>query len=209
VLVVVILNTGLKKGVTYLYSTLLQKPAQYALAFCGLMGGLESEEFRAVLTHEAIGHGFAKLGDEYVNATNGSATDADIKDMKRMHGYDWFMNVDSESDAQKTVWGNFVGDSRFASENIGTYEGAYTFYKGMYRPTETSMMNQNDCPFNAPSRRAIYNKVMKMALDREPSYEEFVAFDAEHKPTVWHYIVGGQTRSAWSPQWQSCIRWGK
>ena len=204
VLVVVVLNTGLRKGITFLYSNILKQPIDYALSFAGLMDGVEGEEFRTVLVHEAIGHGFAKLGDEYVNVTNGSA---DIKELNRLHGYDYFMNVDAESDARKTVWGNFADDSRYASEQIGCYEGAYTFYKGVYRPTEASMMNQNDCPFNAPSRRVIYNKVMKMALGREPSYEEFVAFDTEHKPTVWHYNVVGQTRNAWTPEWNPCIRW--
>ncbi|MBR0049710.1 MAG: hypothetical protein IJP74_10405 [Prevotella sp.] len=207
VLVVVILNTNLHKGVTYLYSDSRNVPINYAIAFCALIDGAESEMFREVLTHEAIGHGLAKLGDEYVDSKSGSATDDDISDMKRMHGYNWFMNIDTESDATKTVWGSFVGDERFTSENISTFEGAFTFYKGMYRSTENSMMNVNDSPFNAPSRRAIYNKVMKLAFDREPDYEEFAVFDSAHKPTVWHYDSSTQTRNAWAPKWNPCIRW--
>ena len=49
------------------------------------------------------------------------------------------------------------------------------------------MMRSNDAPFNAPSRQAIYNKVMKMALDKTPTYEDFVEFDKAHKPMTWKY----------------------
>ena len=74
-----------------------------------------------------------------------------------------------------------------------TYEGGYTFFKGVYRPTQESMMRANNAPFNAPSRQAIYNKVMKLGLGKTPSYEEFVAFDQQHKPSVWTY----QSRTRW------------
>jgi hypothetical protein len=49
------------------------------------------------------------------------------------------------------------------------------------------MMNSNDSPFNAPSRQVIYNKVMKLALDHEPSYNEFTDFDQAHLPATWTY----------------------
>ena len=62
------------------------------------------------------------------------------------------------------------------------------------------MMNQDDAPFNAPSRRAIYNKVMELGLDKQPSYEEFVAFDRQHKPTKWSYKI--RTRQiGWDAPW--------
>ena len=141
-----------------------------------------------MLTHEAVGHGFAKLADEYVRSTEGSATEDDIKRLKELHEkWAWFMNVDSEKDSTKVIWTKFIYDPEFANEQISTYEGGYTFYKGMYRPTQESMMRSNNAPFNAPSRQAIYNKVMQLGLGKSPSYEEFVAFDQQHKPTVWTY----------------------
>ena len=159
-LAVVIMNMNINKGVTY----------------------------RSVLVHEAVGHGFAKLADEYVRSTEGSATDDDIKELKERHEkYGWFLNVDSEKDSTKVLWTKFIYDAEFSNEKIGTYEGGYTFFKGVYRPSEESMMRSNDAPFNAPSRQVIYNKVMKMALDRTPTYQEFVEFDKAHKPTTWKY----------------------
>ena len=92
----------------------------------------------------------------------------------------------------------FIGDPRFASENIGLYEGAYTYYMGVYRPTEESMMRHNESPFNAPSRKAIYDKVMELGEERSVStIDEFATFDTQHKPQRWNYAT---TRSL-SP-WQ-------
>ena len=41
------------------------------------------------------------------------------------------------------------------------------------------MMNNNTEGFNAPSRQAIFNQVMKLGEGRTPDYEEFVAFDRQ------------------------------
>lgn len=194
-LAVVILNTNIERGVTYMIRNSKNTDYTYSVALCPVIDSLKSERFREVLTHEAIGHGFAKLADEYVRSTEGSATDKDIKTLKEMHEkWSWYMNVDSEKDSTKVLWSRFIFDDEFANEKIGTYEGGYTFYKGIWRPTEQSMMRSDDAPFNAPSRQAIYNKVMKMGLGKTPTYEEFVAFDKAHKPAVWSYQR--QTRQA-------------
>lgn len=186
-LAVVIMNTTINKGVTYMMGS-DEQDYNYAIALCPVIDSLKSEMFRSVLVHEAIGHGFAKLADEYVRSTEGSATDADIKRLKELHEkWNWFMNVDSEKDSTKVIWTKFIYDNEYVNEKIGTYEGGYTFYKGVYRPSEESMMRSNDAPFNAPSRQAIYNKVMKMGLGKTPTYEEFVEFDKAHKPTNWSY----------------------
>ena len=199
-LAVVILNTNINRGVTYMISS-DKKDYNYAVALCPVIDSLKSETFRQVLTHEAVGHGFAKLADEYVRSTEGSATDDDIKYLKEMHEkWAWFMNVDSEKDSTKVIWTQFIYDPEFANERISTYEGGYTFFKGVYRPTQESMMRSNNAPFNAPSRQAIYNKVMKLGLGKTPSYEEFVAFDQQHKPSVWTYQ--SRTRQSCEIPWR-------
>ena len=200
-LAVIILNTNINRGVTYMIGS-NKKDYNYAIALCPVIDSLKSETFRQVLTHEAIGHGFAKLADEYVRSTEGSATDKDIKELKDRHEkLGWFLNVDSEKDSTKVLWTKFIYDTEFANEKIGTYEGGYTFFKGVYRPSEESMMRSNDAPFNAPSRQAIYNKVMKMGLGKTATYEDFVAFDREHKPTLWNYEsrTRGGEKTPWRP----------
>ena len=186
-LAVVILNTNLHKGVTYMYAD-SRSNTSYAVALCPIIENLESEVFREVLVHEAIGHGLGKLADEYVNSEYGSATEKDIKTLKQhQEQFGWMLNVDSEQETDKVLWSQFLSDSRYHAENLGVYEGGATFYKGVFRSSENSMMNSNDSPFNAPSRQVIYNKVMKLALDHEPSYNEFTDFDQAHLPATWTY----------------------
>ena len=198
-LAVVILNTNLSRGVTYMMGS-NKIDYNYSIALCPVIDSLKSETFRQVLTHEAVGHGFAKLADEYVRSTEGSATEDDIKRLKELHEkWAWFMNVDSEKDSTKVIWTQFIYDPEFVNEQISAYEGGYTFFKGVYRPTQESMMRSNNAPFNAPSRQAIYNKVMQLGLGKNPSYEEFVAFDQQHKPTVWTYQ--SRTRSNGWGEW--------
>lgn len=44
---------------------------EFAIAYCPVIEGLESGLFRQVLVHEAVGHGFGKLEDEYVYMERG------------------------------------------------------------------------------------------------------------------------------------------
>ena len=186
-LAVVILNSNLHKGVTYMYAG-SNNSISFAIALCPITENLGSEAFREVLVHEAIGHGLGKLADEYVNSEYGSATEEDLKTLKQQQElYGWMLNVDSEKDADKVLWRQFLSDSRYHAENLGVYEGAATFYKGVFRSSENSMMRLNDSPFNAPSRQVLYNKVMKLALDKDPTYDEFCDFDQAHQPTLWDY----------------------
>ena len=193
-LVVVIVNANVNNGVTYLFNRRGQ-PSQYAIAFCPLQDGLESELFREVLVHEAIGHGLAKLADEYAYEDRGMADDDVKKTIATAHERRWMMNVDTTNDLSKIVWWPFVGDERYAEEQIGAYEGGYTYSAGIWRPTQRSMMNQNDSPFNAPSRKAIYDRIRYLGENAATSTaEEFAAFDAQHKPEQWEYTRSADSR---------------
>lgn len=188
-LTVVVLNTNVHNGVTYLYGN-EKKTLQFAIAFCPITNHLESEEFREVLIHEAIGHGLAKLADEYGYEKNGKPDDKTLATIKELHKSDWMKNIDTTGESAKVVWWPFIADERFSEEIIGTYEGAYTYTQGVWRPTENSMMNANDCPFNAPSRKVIYDKIRYLGENAPASsFEEFVVFDTAHKPEQWDYTT--------------------
>ena len=206
-LAVVVMNTHIYKGVTYLFSN-HSKPGlkQYAVALFPVINNLESETFRSVAVHEAIGHGLAKLADEYAHDEQGAATDDVLTQLRYMHSYGWMKNVDSEEDETKVLWKSFIGDSQFLNEKIGVYEGGYTYFKGIYRPSDDSMMNRSTSPFNAPSRQFIYNKVIELGEGRTPSYDEFVAFDKQHKPQTWDYSTRSPLyRSPWQRPVKGCV----
>ena len=100
------------------------------------------------------------------------------------------------------LWSPFIGDDRFTSEKIGLYEGAYTYVLNVYRPTENSMMRNNDSPFNATSRKVIFDRIMSMGEERPTStFDEFAAFDEQHKPTRWQYSLTRGLRAPWQ-QWR-------
>lgn len=177
-LAVVVLNSPAYAGTTYFGFGTATQMSELAIAYCPIIYDLENEAFREVLVHEAVGHGFAKLGDEY--SYEGTIPSDKIKEVQTLQSFGWMQNVDFTPDKNAVLWASFVNDSRYENEKIGAYEGAYTYMYGVYRPTEDSMMNSNTCGFNAPSRKAIYDMVMKRGENRTPTYEEFVAFDLQH-----------------------------
>ena len=138
-------------------------------------------EYAQTLRHEGCGHGFGKLADEYFYSSLGTIPTKMSAQLKQWQGfaYGFYENVDLTSDPEKIAWSKFISDSRYSGK-VGVYEGGYTYAYGVYRPTEYSIMHYNTGGFNAPSREAIYKKIMKFSEGDAWTfnYEEFVEFDA-------------------------------
>ena len=183
-LAVVVLNSPSYAGTTYFGYYSENQVTELAIAYCPIIYNLENDSFRQVLVHEAVGHGFAKLEDEYSYEENGKIPSDEINDVKVLQSYGWAQNVDFTQDENTILWSSFLKDSRYSSEDIGIYEGGCTYMSGVYRPTEDSMMNTNTCGFNAPSRKAIYDMVMRRGENRETTYEEFADFDSRNVSQV-------------------------
>ena len=131
-----------------------------------------------VLNHELGGHGFGDLWDEY---TEYSETFTDTAGLDQdWNNYAWGANTDWRNDPATVRWAHFLADSRYADEGLGIFEGAKLYPRGIYRPTNNSMMRHNNCPFNAPSREQIYKNIMKWSVGSgwKYDYETFVAADA-------------------------------
>lgn len=144
----------------------------------------KEEELRRIIIHEACGHGFAKLLDEYVEESLSSEVipNEEIGKIRYKQAFGHNRNVDFSSDPNAVLWSHFLTDERYAGEGLGVFEGAATYGYGTYRPTSNSIMREhrlNDA-FNAPSREAIYYRIHKLAFgpDWEYNYEDFVAYDA-------------------------------
>ncbi len=150
-----------------------------AYAFVAL--GLDEDDFTYLVQHEAGGHGFGKLADEYVYDYMGVIPQATIDEYRSVqtlhHAY---MNIDFTSEAEDVLWHAFLTDERYVGEDVGIWEGAGLFPLGAYRPSETSIMGESSNCFNAPSREAIYYRLHKIAYGRDWEYdfEEFAAYDA-------------------------------
>ena len=148
----------------------------------------------SILMHETGGHGFGQLQDEYVESGNETvALPEEEKSKMDRQWTDFGMgaNVDWRNDITTVKWSHFLNDSRYANEGLGLYEGAFLYGYGVYRPTENSMMRYNTVPFNAPSREAIYKRIMKLSEgdDWTYDYEEFVKYDETNRNAVSRSVV--------------------
>lgn len=139
--------------------------------------------FNGLVSHEAGGHGFAKLADEYAYEYMGAITNDAINSTKVNEPYGWWKNVDFTSDPATVKWSQFLSDPRYANEGLGCFEGGLTYWTGVWRPTDASIMRYNTGGFNAPSRYAIWYRIGKLAYGEswEGSYEDFVAYDAVNR----------------------------
>lgn len=140
----------------------------------------DTDVFNGLVSHEAGGHGFAKLADEYAYESMGAISADAIASTKVNEPYGWWKNVDFTSDPAQVKWSQFLSDPRYASEGLGCFEGGLTYWTGVWRPTDASIMRYNTGGFNAPSRYAIWYRIGKLAYGEswEGTYEDFVAYDA-------------------------------
>ena len=143
----------------------------------------------STIVHELGGHGIAKLADEYAYRDQGMMSAEEVELTKyEQSNYSWYLNVDFTSDPKKVLWSQFIGDKNFSSENIGVYEGGFTFWSGIWRPTEQSIMNDNynHSTFNAPCRSIIYTRIMKLSEGSSWKYDynAFKTWDKAHPTKV-------------------------
>lgn len=104
-----------------------------------------------------------------------------VNEYNRLYNlYGWYSNVDFTTDPKKVKWSVFLSDDRYKDE-VGIFEGAGgPFSTGIYRPSYDSMMNHNAEYFNAPSRWAIYKRIMELSGET-PSFDKFLEYDAVNR----------------------------
>ena len=172
-IVFVIVNKAKYAGTCWMFSD--------SKAVCYVPLCRDETDYAQTLRHEGCGHGFGKLADEYFYDSMGRIPDDKVSELKKWKGfaYGFYENVDLTSDPNTILWSKFISDSRYSGK-VGVYEGGYTYPYGVYRPTDNSIMRYNTGGFNAPSREAIYKKIMKFSEGNAWTYdyETFVAFDA-------------------------------
>lgn len=172
-LIGVLVNSVSGRGITA-----MSESKQSGVAFYGSVSN-DFDAFGNTLRHEAGGHGFAFLDDEY-ETMQGEAPKDHINHRNSMYKkYGWYSNVDFTNDQSKVKWSAFLSDDRYKNE-VGIFEGGSLYSKGAYRPSENSMMRDNYEYFNAPSRWAIYQRIMKLSGE-ECTFEKFLKYDAVNR----------------------------
>ncbi len=172
-LIPVMVNTRRNAGTAYMSESL-----QSSIAFFSSFGN-HSDAFSAILQHEAGGHGFAFLADEYVSYDDAVPAEI-VKEYNRLYNaYGWYSNVDFTNDPSKIRWSAFLSDKRYEKE-VSVYEGGALYSSGVWRPSANSMMNEDAPYFNAPSRWAIYKRIMELSGEAV-SFDKFLEYDAVNR----------------------------
>lgn len=170
--VIVIVNDDKYAGTCYLY------PEGKSIALCPMSTKPSPQGFEDLIHHEAGGHGFGFLVDEYVYYQS-EIPQSSVEDLKQWQKSGFYLNIDFTSDLNKIIWNDFVGLDGY--EMVGAYEGADKYQFGVWRCEENSCMNNNIPYYNVQSRWIIYQKIMELS-GCEYSREEFLKNDNADYP---------------------------
>lgn len=182
-LAILLMNTSTYEGVTMMYGD------GSAIACCPVSTNAYPYDFRGIVQHEAGGHGFGKLGDEYIyhnafiqtcncNCCDHPSGDNDTKSTYgSMKSKGWFKNLSMSSDNKLVPWSHLIYNPDY-SDYVDIFEGGYMHTRGVYRSEATSCMNNNIPYYSAISRQAIVERI-KYCAGEEFTLEEFYARDSD------------------------------
>ena len=188
--VLIVLNKKNFRSYAYMshwhYETGSDIPSGFSTAYVWLPlendGSVIKDYDPSTLLHEAIGHCFAGLADEYIDKEyEWDDFDSEKEDIMKWQKAGFYRNVSIDSDVTKSYWADFAADSRYDFEKLGCYEGAHYRPTGIYRATENSIMRCGSLYFDVIARVMIYKRCMKIAYGDSWTfdYEDFVKFDLE------------------------------
>lgn len=151
-----------------------------AIAFCPQSTYGYPLDTRGVIQHEAGGHGFGKLGDEYIyhNAfidfCNCTCC-GHVLEFNWAKGLGWYDNLSLTGKMHEVPWSHLIFDDRY-SDIVDIYEGGFMHNRGVFRSEQNSCMN-NDIPYYSTISRESIVKRIKYYAGETYSFEDFVAND--------------------------------
>lgn len=156
-LIVLVVNEDRYAGTCWMWSD------GRALAICPLSRhSTINYQYKSVVNHEAGGHGFGRLSDEYISAANKDKTisSSDKTSLQSWIKYGFYPNVDLTSDLSTIKWSHFIGKAGYA---VAAHEGAHYYTFGVWRPEIGSCMINNIQYYNAPSRENMVKRILRTA----------------------------------------------
>ena len=147
------------------------------IAFCPLSEDTYPYDARGIIQHEAGGHGFGKLGDEYIyhNGFIEFCCPLDFATLNHGKSLGWYENLSLTGKMHEVPWSHLIFDDRY-SDVVDIYEGGFKHARGVFRSEQNSCMNNNISYYNAISREAIVKRIMEYAGESY-SFEKFVEND--------------------------------
>lgn len=181
-LIIMVPNTTEYGGMTQMWTS------GAAIAFCPLSTYSYPLDTRGVVQHEAGGHGFGKLGDEYIyhnafidncHCRDGCDHGSAFNMYKRLG---WYENLSFTGKMQSVPWSHLIFDPRY-SDLVDIYEGGYMHSRGVFRSEQNSCMNNNIPYYSTISRESIVKRIKRYAGETY-SFEDFVKNDKREAGNV-------------------------
>jgi hypothetical protein len=165
-----------------------------AIAFCPQSTYGYPLDTRGVIQHEAGGHGFGKLGDEYIYH-NAFIDFCDctccghVLEFNGAKSLGWFDNLELTGKMHSVGWSHLIFDDRY-SDIVDIYEGGYMHNRGVFRSEPNSCMNNNIPYYSTISRESIVKRIKAYAGETY-SFEDFVKNDKRDAGIVESRAFGG------------------
>ena len=162
-LVVLIENTTDYGGICYMWGD------GSAIAVCPMSADAYPFDFRGIVQHEAGGHGFAKLGDEYIY-TNGFIASCEclnphLDSFRAGKSLGWYRNLSESGDMKNVEWAHLIYHPDY-SNIVDMYEGGYFHTRGIFRSEAVSCMNNNIPYYSAISRQEMVERIKQYAGEK-------------------------------------------
>ena len=192
-LIICVPNDDAYEGVTVMYSS------GAAIAFVPHSRYDYPNDYRGLIQHEAGGHGFGKLGDEYVyhreniwNCPCVCCAHADHVAADKTLG--WYRNLSLNGRYKEIDWTHLIFDPRYG-DIVDIYEGGYMHGRGIYRSEVNSCMNNNVPYYSTISRQAIVERIMEYSGGTF-DFETFVSKDNREMGEKFLTRSGGNEENA-------------
>ena len=196
-LIIMIPNTEDYGGVCYMWDD------GTAIAYCPMSDYGYPLDFRGVIQHEAGGHGFGKLGDEYIYHNEFiqaciCTCCPHVFELQRAQALGWFQNLSLTGKMGDVPWRDFIFHEKYHTI-VDIFEGGYMHTRGVYRSEQNSCMNNEIPYYSTISRYEIVKRIMEYAGE-DFSLEKFVENDVieavSTASTKGGYEVGSDSRTA-------------
>ncbi len=165
-LVVLIPNTGDYGGITEMYAD------GSAIAICPLSTDVYPYDKRGIIQHEAGGHGFGKLGDEYIYH-NAFISDCDCfccghtSEFNNAKANGWYDNLSLTGKMHEVPWSHFIFDDQEARDALESFH--------LRRPLQRA---------GGYLRGWLYAHTRGVSLGTEQLYEQQHPLLQRHQPRV-------------------------
>lgn len=167
--VIMVVNSTEYAGTTNVYPD-----KRFAISMCPMSGLDPPNDLEGLIHHEAGGHGFGLLGDEYHFYEEVEISNAERQNIRNAQWNGLWLNLDITGDTARVLWHELI-NVRYPQ--VGLFEGGFYYGKGVWRSEYNSCMNDNIPYYSLWCRWLIVRRIMKLSGIKGFSFKDFIKQD--------------------------------